>query len=192
MAIRVRILTDDERRTIENLAHSRTAAARQVERAKIIWLAAQGMRVPAIAAWVGVHEQTVRDWLKRFNQDGLLGLNDRPRSGKPRIYLSEQRSEVIVTALTNPLELDLPFASWTLDRLQVYLNEHQGIGIKRSRIDQILLAEGLRWRTQETWFSEKAVLEPDQAKPDPPLDPDFAQKRGPSRTFISSRPQTVR
>ena len=37
-----------------------------------------------------------------------------------------------------------------LDRLAVYLAEHKGITIKRSRIDELLQAEGLRWRTQET------------------------------------------
>jgi|SRR5579883_1133052 len=95
MAIYVRTLTDDERRTIENLAPSRTAPARQVERAKIIWLSAQGAKGPAIAQHLGIHEQTVRDWLKRFNQDGVSGLNDRPRPGKPCTYLSKQRSEVV-------------------------------------------------------------------------------------------------
>jgi transposase len=178
MAIRVRTLTDEERRTIETLAHSRTAAAREVERAKILWLSVQGLKGPAIAKRLDMHPQTVRDWLKRFNQEGLIGLEDRPRPGKPPTYTSEERSEVIATALTNPQELEQPFACWTLDRLQIYLNEHKGIGIKRSRIDEILLAEGLRWRTQESWFSEKAALDSEEAKPEPLLDPAFAAKRG--------------
>ncbi len=56
---------------------------------------------------------------------------------------------MIATALTDPKRLDLPFGSWTLDRLAAYLSEHQGIAIKRSRIDEILLKEGLRWRRHE-------------------------------------------
>jgi len=56
---------------------------------------------------------------------------------QPCTYLSEQRSEVVAAALTNPLELDLPFARWTRNRLQVYLNEYKGSGIKRSRRDQL-------------------------------------------------------
>lgn len=195
MAIRVRTLTDEESRIIQNLAHSRTASARQVERAKIIWLAAQGVWVPTISERMGIHEQTVRDWLKRFNAHGLPGLEDRPRPGKPPSYTAAERSEVIAIALQSPLALEQPFASWTLDRLQVYLNQCKGIGIKRSRIDELLIAEGLRWRTQETWFSEKAALEPSQTKPeaksDAPLDPDFAEKRGPSRASISRRPKTA-
>jgi transposase len=58
-------------------------------------------------------------------------------------------SEVIAASLTKPQELGLPFASWTLERLAAYLQEVKGIAIKRSRIDELLLWAGLRWRTQE-------------------------------------------
>jgi hypothetical protein len=59
------------------------------------------------------------------------------------------------------------FASWTLDRLAAYLAEHKDITMRRSRIDELLIAEGLRWRKEETWFGER-------------VDPAFAEKRGPS------------
>ena len=107
----------------------------------------------------------MRKWIQRFNEAGLPGLADVPRSGRPTTYTPEAVSEVIVTALTDPQTLGLPFASWTLDRLEAYLNEVKGIGIKRSRIDDLLLREGLRWRQQENWFGER-------------VDPDFARKRG--------------
>ena len=71
---------------------------------------------------------------------------------------------MIAAALTSPHSLGLPFASWTLDRLAAYLLEHKGIAMRRSRIDEILLAEGLRWRRQETWFGER-------------VDPEFGEKR---------------
>jgi hypothetical protein len=61
MALQLRTLTDDERTTIDRLAHSRTAPARQVERAQIIWLCSQGLSVPAIALRLRLHEQTARD-----------------------------------------------------------------------------------------------------------------------------------
>jgi hypothetical protein len=82
------------------------------------------------------------------------------------------------TSLTPPEQLGLPFASWTLDRLEAYLNERKGIAIKRSRIDDLLIAEGLRWRTQETWFGER-------------VDPEFAQKRGALRNSIRTHLQGV-
>lgn len=165
MALRVRPMSAEETQTIEQLSRSRTAAARTVERARIIRLAREGLTVPAIARELGVHEQTVRCWLKRFNEQGIAGLEDRPRPGRAPTYTPEEVSAVIAISLTNPRDLGLPFASWTLDRLEAYLNEERGIAMKRSRIDEILLAEGLRWRSQESWFGER-------------VDPAFAEKRG--------------
>src|SRR5499427_618365 len=165
MAIKLKKLTAEEQSAIAKLARSRTASARDVERAHIILLARRGTRVPAIAKALEVTEITVRTWLKRFNAAGLAGLQDRPRSGRPVTYQPEQVSEVIATALTNPQHLNQPFACWTLDRLEIYLNAEKRIPIKRSRIDDLLIAEGLRWRTQETWFGER-------------VDPEFAKKRG--------------
>ncbi|MDP9315863.1 MAG: helix-turn-helix domain-containing protein [Chloroflexota bacterium] len=178
MAIRVRALTEEEQVAIDRLAHSRTAAARSVERARIIWHAAQGLSVPAIAKQLHLHEQTVRLWLKRFNAAGLDALHDAPRRGRPVTYTPDEVSVVIATALTKPDTLGLPFGMWTLDRLEAYLNDQCAIAIKRSRIDEVLLAEGLRWRQDETWFSER-------------VDPNFAEKRGPSNGSTPHRQREV-
>ena len=62
---------------------------------------------------------------------------------------------MVAANLSDPRELGLPFASWTLDRLEAYLNGERGIPIKCSRIWEFLQAEGLRWRTQEAWFGER-------------------------------------
>ena len=85
------------------------------------------------------------------------------RSGRPPTYSAEERSRVIRTALTRPAELGLPFACWTLDRLVAHLSE-QGLGMRRRRISEILIDEGLKWRREETWFGAR-------------VDPEFAQKR---------------
>lgn len=173
MAFRLRELTAEEHTAIHQLAASRTAAARLVERARMVWHAAQGERLPAIAGRLAVDVRTVRTWLIRFQALGLAGLQDRARSGRPSTYSPETVGEVLTIAATPPEQLGLPFASWTLDRLQAFLNEERGIPIRRSRIDELLLAEGLRWRSQESWVGERA-------------DPAFAEKRGPSLSFIPS------
>jgi len=178
MAIKLKKLTAEEQSAIDKLARSRTAPAREVERAHIILLASRGKRVPAIAKELELTEITVRTWLQRFNAAGLEGLQDRPRSGRPVTYQPEQVAEVLATALTDPQQLHQPFACWTLDRLETYLNEEKKIPIKRSRIDDILIAEGLRWRTQETWFGER-------------VDPEFAKKRGALKRSTPTRLQRV-
>jgi transposase len=176
--LRLRELTEEERARIERLAHSRTAPARQVERARIVWHASRGEDVARIAEQLRLDAYTVRRWLHRFHTAGLSGLGDRPRAGRPPTYSPAQVATVIATALTDPKTLDLPFASWTLDRLATYLHEQKGIAIKRSRIDEILLAEGLRWRRHESWFGER-------------VDPAFAEKRGGSRRSTRHRRQAA-
>lgn len=177
MALRVRSMTAEEAQTIEELARSRTAPARTVERARIILLSRKGLRVPAIARELDIDQRTVRLWLKRFNERGIDGLENKLLPGRAPTYTPEEVGELIRACLTNPRDLGLPFASWTLDRLQAYLNEEKGIAIKRSRIDEILLADGLRWRSQESWFGER-------------VDPEFAERRA---TTVRARcPETPR
>ena len=67
--LRLRALSEAERTAIEKLAHSRTAPARQVERACIVWQASQDQMAPAIAAALRLTAHTVRDWIKRFNAE---------------------------------------------------------------------------------------------------------------------------
>jgi transposase len=104
---------------------------------------------------VRLNDDTVRLWLKRFNAEGLDGLRDRPRAGRPATYTAEQAGEVVALSLTDPRGLDLPFASWTLDRLTAYLHEAKRIPMSRAQVGKLLVAEGLRWRTQETWFGAR-------------------------------------
>jgi len=170
----LRPLTEEETQVITRLAPARTAPARTVERAQIVWRAHQGAHVPAIARALGRSDATVRHWITRFNAEGLAGLRDGARAGRPPTYSAAEVGEVVAASLTRPDDLGLPFGSWTLDRLAAYLNEERGIAIKRSRIGELLQSEGVRWRTQETWFGER-------------VDPAFAEKRGRSSPSTKRR-----
>src|SRR5215210_5964365 len=151
----LRALMAEERSAVEALARSRTAPARRVERARVVRRASRGETPPAIAAALGLDAETVRRRIRRFNAEGLAALEDHPRCGRPATYSADEVASLIGAALTSPRHLGLPFAAWTLDRLAAYLLEHKGIAMRRSRIDEILLREGLRWRRQETWFGER-------------------------------------
>jgi transposase len=164
----VRPFTPEEQRVITKLARSQTASARLVERARILSLASQGQTVPQIAEAVGLNAKTVRKWFKRFEDQGLAGLEDAPRPGAPARYTTENKARVLEAARTRPSDLGLPFSSWTFERLASYVQEYLGFKMKKTRIFGILREEGLQWRKQETWFGER-------------LDPEFVQKRGPSK-----------
>jgi transposase len=177
MTLRVRDLHAGEAEELVRMTRSRTLGAGLVRRAQIVQHAVDGLSPPEIAARLDVCKASVRFWLKRFNVRGLPGLKEAMRSGRPPTYTPEERSAVITAALSRPADLDLPFAGWTLDRLVVHLSE-KGIGMKRSRISEILLAEGLKWRQEETWFGAR-------------VDPDFARKRGLLSTSTPPHPRTV-
>jgi transposase len=162
MMLRLRELSEEERKTIERLVHARNTPVGKLKRAQIIWLASQGRKTPEIS------ERTVRNRLHRFNEQGLQGLEEAPRSGRPVTYTPEEVSSIIHIALCTPRDLGEDYATWTLDRLVDYLHRVKGIRMKRSRISEIFISEGLSWRHEETWFGER-------------VDPDFAKKRGPSK-----------
>lgn len=172
--IQLRDVSTEEWQAVKRLAHARTAPARAVERAQVVDAALEGVPVEDIAVQLRLSRNTVYLWLHRFEERGLTGLQDQTRTGRPRTYPGEQVGEIVSTALTSPKTLGLPFASWTLDRLVTYLREHKGITMQRSRLDEVLLSEGLRWRKHEAWFGER-------------VDPDFAAKRGRSSSSTRSR-----
>src|SRR5229473_55537 len=175
MALRLRELTKEEHTTIEQLLHARKVPAGKLKRAQIVWLTNQGLRPPEIAKRLQVSERMVRNRLHRFNEQGLLGLEEAPRSGRPMTYTPEEVSSIIQTALSHPRDLGEDYASWTLDRLVEHLHRVKGIRMKRSRISEIFIAEGLSWRHEETWFGER-------------VDPNFAQKRGAIETLYKTPP----
>jgi transposase len=169
MALHIRALTEEERAKIERLTRAQSAPVRLVSRARIIKRAADGVTVPSIAQELGVSQKMVRLWLKRFEQEGVAGLDDAPRAGRPRTYTEAYYGQVIALARglpPKPAEGQLPpTCHWTLDRLQQVLAQ-QSVPIKRSQIRRILKAEHIKWQKPRTW------LESD--------DPEFAKKRGSS------------
>src|SRR5665647_1260411 len=97
MANRVRVLTvcDADRVELARRVRAKGSPARQVERARIVLLAADGVPGKQIAARVGCAEPTVVMWRSRFAERGLAGLADAPRSGRPARPRSANRERHI-------------------------------------------------------------------------------------------------
>ena len=81
------------REELESLSRSLSLAAGLVSRAKIVLLCADGFDNKAVAEEVGTSRQTVGKWRERFRTQGLMGLYDERRPGKPR---SIEDDEVMV------------------------------------------------------------------------------------------------
>jgi transposase len=95
--------SEEDKELLQQLAASRTEEARLVERAKIILKCLQGERVHKIARDLHIRPNTVIDWRRRFEKEGVKGLKDQPRSGKPARYDAVFRGGVL-----NTLELPPP------------------------------------------------------------------------------------
>lgn len=87
--------SEQDRRTLDAWAASRTLEARLVERAKIVQKALAGEGVTRIARALGIRPKSVIAWRTRFDAHGLPGLLDKPRSGKPRTYDAALRDRVL-------------------------------------------------------------------------------------------------
>lgn len=87
--------TVKDKEALEQIVRSRTEEVRMVERAKIILKCLEGERVHKIAKDLNVRPNTVIEWRRRFEKDGIKGIKDRPRSGKPALYDEEFRNHVL-------------------------------------------------------------------------------------------------
>jgi transposase len=79
-------LSRKERYQLETQARRYTLPYRDVIRAKIVLLAAEGLDNDEIAARLDTRREIVSKWRKRFFQEGFAGLEERPRRGRPSIF----------------------------------------------------------------------------------------------------------
>lgn len=113
-------------------------------RVHIILLATEKKLAAAeIAGIVRTDEQTVRRWLKRYQEHGLPGLYDAPRPGRPPKISDESLVKLLATARRPPAELGLPFSHWTAGRLADYIASHLGIEVNPETVRLHLKKAGI-------------------------------------------------
>lgn len=79
-------LNEEERQALEARARKYTLPYRDVVRAQMVLLAAQGMGNDEIASRLNSRREVVSMWRKRFFEQGLAGLEERPRGGRPPAF----------------------------------------------------------------------------------------------------------
>jgi transposase len=183
--LRARAAQDEqEERQVRKLAASRHGPADWILHARMIALSWDGKLVETIAKELDCSAQTVRRRLHRFDTEGIEGLGDRPRSGRPSRLSERERSRLIAMVRQAPpgrLERyadelrareEEGSAQWSLDAL-AQAAQQAGIQVKRSQIRTILLREGVRWRHTHSWGTSQ--------------DPDFVPKEQRSSATTRTR-----
>jgi transposase len=84
-------LTANERARLEAMARQYTSPYRDVVRARLVLLAADGLRNDQIGARLDIPRQIVSKWRHRFYRHRLEGLHDEPRGGRPARFSPQRR-----------------------------------------------------------------------------------------------------
>lgn len=104
-------------------------------RAQMILLSAeQALKAPQIALIVRESERTIQRWLKRYQAEGITGLQDAPKSGKPSKVSQAYRQLLLSSVRQRPRSLGLEFSLWTLARLADYLAEQTGVRLSEEGV----------------------------------------------------------
>ena len=160
MAAHVRMVqvADADRRELQRRARGKGAPAREVERARIVLLAGEGMPGKQIAAIVGCAAPTVVTGRRRYAESGLAGLENLPRPGKPSPLPEELRDRVLQLTLTEPPTSD-GATHWS-SRLLAAALAAEGTPISHATIARIWHRFGVQpWRAETFKFSTDPALE---------------------------------
>jgi len=157
------LLSPEDRAVLEERAGSRSLPHARVVRARIVLFAADGMQNVDIAARIGVCVDVVSRWRKRFSEEGLAGLVDRPRSGRPRRFGSEVVAGIKAMACEPPEQRAVPLSRWSSSELAGQaVREGLVSAISSSTVRRWLHAAAIKpWRYR-SWIFRR--------------DPDFAIK----------------
>jgi transposase len=150
---------------LEGLSRRATAAHRMVARARIVLLAGDGLANCAIAQRLGVCEDTARKWRRRFCEQGIDGLADAPRPGRPRVFPAAVVAQVKALACEMPAASGAPLARWSCPELARHAVA-EGI------------APALSPSTVRRWLADDAIKPWQHRSWIFPRDPDFALKAG--------------
>ena len=133
--LRIRLRPGD-RKELEGWVRARTTPQRRVERARIVLGSAGGLSGRALARQIGVSLPTVQRWLDRYDAEGLPGLEDRARPGRPRSRITPELEAEVVR---RTLEERPPRGTHWSTRLMA-----ECMGLHHSQVGRIWKAHGLK------------------------------------------------
>ena len=135
-------LSDAQRAELQQV--SRQAVGRVALRAQMVLLSDRQHSVPAIATIHGCGQDVVRQWLRRYRDRGIAGLEDLPRRGRPPADPLARRI-VDAQASQSPRCAGLVQACWTAALLAAFLAARFGLALSPSTVRRHLTASGWRW-----------------------------------------------
>ena len=161
-------IDSEVRAVLERRAAGATTPHRDRQRARIVLLAADGLSSTKIGPMVGLNRNQVDEWRRRFITDGLDGLADLARPGRPPVYGGDARLEIVKTITSRPTEEGLSSRKRIKARMSMpavgQMMRANGTPISDSQIWRICSSLVLKPWQVNSWmtshdpnFDEKAV-----------------------------------
>lgn len=136
-------------RTDLTAAELRTEACRvkdgsQARRCLAIAAVLEGQSRSDAARMAGMDRQTLRDWVHRYNADGVAGLHDRPRPGRPARMSAAQLADLDTIVEEGPDVAKDGVVRWRCADLKAVVAERFGVTLSEGSIGRVLRTRGFR------------------------------------------------
>jgi len=131
-------------------------------RAKIILLNDEGYTVPQIRKITNHHDNNIRKWIHRFNQQGIDGIISKKHDHKQHNFDNNIEKQIVDIASSHPrTAYGLGFSSWSLRILAGFIMCNLKVvdRISHTEIRNILLKHNIKWRKSKTVLSKSNDLE---------------------------------
>lgn len=124
----------------------KSPSARVAKRALVLHSLHLGYPPEEIARMQDLSLATVYNHYHRFKAEGIAGLPDKPKAGRPPKADAAYRAKIEATLGTNPQDFGFAFGIWTLPRLALYLEHATGVKLHPDRLAQVLSNMGYVYR----------------------------------------------
>ena len=119
------VLTTEEKVFLDELRQSRTAAARDVERARILWRSHCGEKVSEIARAMKTTRKSVLKWIDKALQMGVkAGIKDTPHQPREAVITDDAKAWVVHLGCSKPKDLGYAAELWTRSALARHVRKH--------------------------------------------------------------------
>jgi transposase len=119
-------------------AAARSDDAAAARRMLALALVLEGRSRSEAARTAGMDRQTLRDWVHRYNAEGLAGLSNRPREGVAPRLTAQQMTELEALVEAGPDPVRDKVVRWRRVDLQAVISERFGVGLHERSVGKLL------------------------------------------------------
>jgi putative transposase len=142
------VLTDAQRAELHERTRQPDTTSAMRDRLEMVRLSDSGFRIPWIASHLGLHQQTVRKFIKAFLSGGFDALSDKPRPGKVSAFTPEMRAALRA-------EIEKGERTWTAPQMADWLKERFDLSLSPNRVTAHMKREGLVYKRTSRTLAHK-------------------------------------